>query len=89
MDANRIPVGYWSIDLLPYEPYVQGAFPYLIRAVNWARELGLKVLLDLHGAPGSQNGQDNSGLQGGSIYRFINSKLTSINVLRSCDVSIE
>lgn len=39
-----------------------GAYPYIIRAVDWAAELGISVLLDLHGLPGSQNGQDNSGL---------------------------
>jgi len=39
-------------------------YPYLIRAVQWASEIGLSVLIDLHGAPGSQNGQDNSGLIG-------------------------
>ena len=31
------------------------------RLVKWADEIGLKVLIDLHGAPGSQNGFDNSG----------------------------
>ena len=29
--------------------------------MEWARQLGLKVWIDLHGAPGSQNGFDNSG----------------------------
>jgi glucan 1,3-beta-glucosidase len=57
------PVGYWNIiDILDFEPYVGGAYPYIIRAVYWAAELGISVLLDLHGLPGSQNGQDNSGL---------------------------
>ena len=32
--------------------------------VKWAEELELKVILDLHGAPGSQNGFDNSGRMG-------------------------
>ena len=27
----------------------------------WAARYGLKVIIDLHGAPGSQNGFDNSG----------------------------
>lgn len=40
---------------------MQGAAPYLDTAIDWARALGLKVLIDLHGAPGSQNGFDNSG----------------------------
>lgn len=30
-------------------------------AIDWARSLGLKIIIDLHGAPGSQNGFDNSG----------------------------
>lgn len=64
LNAVRIPVGYWAVDLRDYEPYVSGQYPYLIRAVQWAGELGLSVLIDLHGAPGSQNGQDNSGLIG-------------------------
>lgn len=43
------------------EPYHQGQAPYVERAVGWARNHGLKVLLEIHGAPGSQNGFDNSG----------------------------
>ena len=45
----------------PWGPYAQGAAPYLERAVNWARQTGLKVVIDLHGAPKSQNGYDHSG----------------------------
>ncbi len=30
-------------------------------AIGWARQTGLKVVIDLHGAPRSQNGFDNSG----------------------------
>ena len=32
--------------------------------MGWCEELGLKILLDLHGTPGSQNGFDNSGRRG-------------------------
>lgn len=62
--ASSVPVGYWAVDLLDYEPYVSGQYPWLIQAINWCQELGLNALIDLHGAPGSQNGQDNSGLTG-------------------------
>jgi glucan 1,3-beta-glucosidase len=41
-----------------------GQYPYLIRLLLWAREIGLSASIDLHGLPGSQNGQDNSGLTG-------------------------
>lgn len=45
----------------PWGPYIQGAAPYLDLAVGWARETGLKIVIDLHGAPKSQNGFDHSG----------------------------
>ncbi|KAI9769866.1 MAG: exo-1,3-beta-glucanase [Candelina submexicana] len=57
----RIPIGYWAYHKFDNDPYVQGAAPYLDRAIGWARKAGLKVWIDLHGAPGSQNGFDNSG----------------------------
>jgi glucan 1,3-beta-glucosidase len=56
----RIPVGYWAFDNSE-SPYIPGAASYLTQALYWARQTGLKVLIDLHGAPGSQNGFDNSG----------------------------
>lgn len=60
----RIPIGYWAFDISKGEPYVQGQFEYLKSAVMWAKKAGLKVMIDLHGAPGSQNGFDNSGRMG-------------------------
>nr|POF17045.1 glucan 1,3-beta-glucosidase [Quercus suber] len=56
----RIPIGFWAYDNAN-TPYAQGAAPYMDKAIAWAREVGLKVIIDLHGAPGSQNGFDNSG----------------------------
>ncbi|EGG09755.1 family 5 glycoside hydrolase [Melampsora larici-populina 98AG31] len=60
----RIPIGYWAFDISGGEPYVQGQYEYLKQAVEWSRRAGLKVMIDLHGAPGSQNGFDNSGRKG-------------------------
>ncbi|KAI1636144.1 putative Exo-beta-1,3-glucanase [Biscogniauxia mediterranea] len=60
----RIPVGYWSVTPLGGEPYLQGAYKYLGMALDWAESSNLKVIIDLHGAPGSQNGLDNSGRRG-------------------------
>lgn len=56
----RIPIGYWAYESFG-SPYAQGAAPYLDKAIDWARQTGLKVIIDLHGAPRSQNGFDNSG----------------------------
>ncbi|KAH8835533.1 exo-1,3-beta-glucanase [Flagelloscypha sp. PMI_526] len=57
----RLPIGYWAWDVSGGEPFIQGQLPYLDKAVTWAAAHNLKVIVDLHGAPGSQNGYDNSG----------------------------
>ena len=57
----RIPVGYWAYQKVDGDPYIQGAAGYIDTAIGWARATGLHVWIDLHGAPGSQNGYDNSG----------------------------
>ncbi|KAK0940122.1 hypothetical protein LTR29_008317 [Friedmanniomyces endolithicus] len=60
----RIPIGYWSVSPINGEPYVQGAYDWLAKSLDWANGQGIKVMIDLHGAPGSQNGFDNSGRKG-------------------------
>ncbi|KIY73602.1 glycoside hydrolase family 5 protein [Cylindrobasidium torrendii FP15055 ss-10] len=57
----RLPIGYWAFDVREGEPYISGQAPYLEKALGWAQQYGLKVVIDLHGVPGSQNGFDNSG----------------------------
>ncbi|CRG90233.1 glucan 1,3-beta-glucosidase [Talaromyces islandicus] len=64
MNHVRIPVGYWAVAPLPDDPYVSGQLEILDQAIDWARAANLKVIVDLHGAPGSQNGFDNSGRRG-------------------------
>ncbi|KAI0334103.1 glycoside hydrolase family 5 protein [Cubamyces sp. BRFM 1775] len=61
LNLVRIPIGYWAFDVKPGEPYISGQLPYLQKAVGWARDNGLQIIVDLHGAPGSQNGYDSSG----------------------------
>lgn len=61
INAIRIPIGYWVFgDFPPYEKNIE----YLDFAFEMAENYGLKVLIDLHGAPGSQNGYDHSGKSG-------------------------
>ncbi|THH06679.1 hypothetical protein EW145_g3919 [Phellinidium pouzarii] len=57
----RLPIGYWAFEVGPGEPYIQGQLPYIKKAITWAGKYGLKVIIDLSGAPGSQNGFLNSG----------------------------
>jgi glucan 1,3-beta-glucosidase len=64
-DHVRIPFGYWMVTTYDGDPYVkQVAWRYLLRGIEWARQNGLRINLDLHGAPGSQNGWNHSGRQG-------------------------
>ena len=73
LNAVRIPFGHWIFGPdYPYHPaygaepypFVAGGIEVLDRAMQWAAEFGLRVMLDLHAAPGCQNGFDNGGIMG-------------------------
>lgn len=61
INSLRLPVGYWLFNgETPYysaEKYVDWTF-------QMAEKYDLEVLLDIHAAPGCQNGFDNGGLSG-------------------------
>lgn len=59
--AVRLPVNYGVFGGEP--PYLE-TIEYVDKAFKWAEETGIKILLDLHGAPGSQNGWQESGQVG-------------------------
>ncbi|MFD1175831.1 glycoside hydrolase family 5 protein [Paenibacillus puldeungensis] len=61
MNAVRIPIPYFIMGDCP--PFV-GCVEELDRAFLWAEKYGLKILIDLHTVPGSQNGFDNGGISG-------------------------
>ena len=63
VEIIRLPIGDWTI--LPYSAYVgctNAAQSYVDWALDMAHKYNIKVLLDVHGVKGSQNGFDNSGL---------------------------
>ncbi|ONI35051.1 hypothetical protein PRUPE_1G512300 [Prunus persica] len=67
LNAVRIPVGWWiASDPTPPDPYVGGSLLALDKAFLWAQKYGLKVIIDLHAAPGSQNGFEHSASRDGS-----------------------
>ena len=79
VQAVRIPVGYWALE---------GDAPYVscIGRLDWAFKMaekyGLEVLLCLHGAPGSQNGQDHSGRAGKARwYEVRGYRIQTVDVL--------
>jgi len=61
VDLVRLPVPYFVFG--GFEPYV-ACVDYVDRAFEWAQRHGIRVLLDLHTVPDSQNGFDNGGMTG-------------------------
>lgn len=72
INAVRIPIGHWIFGAnYPYHrtygdyqyPFVEGGIDILDQAFQWSEDLGLAIILDLHAAPGCQNGFDNGGIK--------------------------
>ncbi|KAF9821390.1 hypothetical protein IEO21_00636 [Rhodonia placenta] len=78
INTVRLPIGYWSLGPAfcqgtPFENVsnvYQNSWIRVARAINMAGEAGMGVLVDLHGAPGSQNGQPHSGISDGVTGLF-------------------
>lgn len=56
---------------------------YFLKAVQWARKYGLRINLDLHALPGSQNGWNHSGRLGS--VNVLNGPMGYANAQRSLD----
>ncbi|KAG2368843.1 glycoside hydrolase family 5 protein [Suillus spraguei] len=44
----RLPIGYWAFEVGPGEPYISGQQAYLQKAITWASNHNLKLIIDLH-----------------------------------------
>ncbi len=60
VNTVRLPVPWWMFGAAPYVPSVD----HIKRAIKMIDEAGLDVIIDLHTAPGCQNGFDNGGIKG-------------------------
>ncbi|KAF5316969.1 hypothetical protein D9611_003606 [Ephemerocybe angulata] len=61
----RVPLPFWAIETWPGEPFLaKTSWKYFVRLLGWCRKYGLRVNLDLHTIPGSQNGYNHSGRSG-------------------------
>ncbi|KAI4155524.1 MAG: hypothetical protein L6R39_001217 [Caloplaca ligustica] len=84
-DHVRIPYSYWAVTTYPGDPYVPKiSWRYLLRAIEYCRKYGLRVNLDLHALPGSQNGWNHSGRQG--AIGWLNGTDGALNAQRSLDI---
>ncbi|KAF7378328.1 Glycoside hydrolase family 5 protein [Mycena sanguinolenta] len=91
----RVPIPFWAVSTwsnvgtdstgaIVAEPFLEGVcWKYIIRMLGWARKYGLRVNLDIHTAPGSQNGYNHSGRLG--PVNFLNGVMGIANAQRMLD----
>ncbi|GAA5988457.1 hypothetical protein JCM10908_003576 [Rhodotorula pacifica] len=80
----RLPFSFWAIETWEGEPFLEGvAWEYVLKAIEWARKYGLRINLDLHAVPGSQNGWNHSGKLG--PINFLQSAMGLANAQRTLD----
>ncbi|KAF5311717.1 hypothetical protein D9611_009477 [Ephemerocybe angulata] len=78
----RIPIGFWAIETINDEPQLAGvSWTYFLKAIQWGRKYGIRIYLDLHALPGSQNGWNHSG-KSGSV-NFMNGVMGIANAQRT------
>ena len=80
INTVRLPIGFWNlppeyIEDTPFQDVAdvyRSSWPRIKRAINHAAKNRIGVIIDLHGAPGSQNGEQHSGMSGGKKEFFTN-----------------
>ncbi|KAI0256787.1 glycoside hydrolase superfamily [Lactifluus subvellereus] len=80
----RIPLPFWAIETRANEPFLaKTAWKYFLKAIQWARKYGLRINLDFHALPGSQNGWNHSGRLG--TVNFLYGPMGYANAQRTLD----
>ncbi|KAF8350820.1 exo-beta-1,3-glucanase [Amanita rubescens] len=80
----RIALPYWAIEVRAGEPFLpQVSWTYFLKGIQWARKYGLRINLDFHALPGSQNGWNHSGRYG--TINVLNGPMGFANAQRSLD----
>ena len=78
INTIRLPIGFWSLGpdftkgsiFEKYGAAYTNSWPRVRRLIGWAGKYGIGVLVDMHGAYGSQNGQAHSGVSDGKTNLF-------------------
>jgi len=85
LDHVRIPFSYWAVETYDGDPFLyRTSWRYLLRGIEWARKYGLRINLDPHGLPGSQNGWNHSGRLG--AIGWLNGTDGALNGRRSLEM---
>ncbi|KAJ7172603.1 glycoside hydrolase [Mycena filopes] len=90
INTVRLPIGYWSLGPkfcqdTPFSQFAnvyRNSWSFVVGAINRAADHGIGVLVDLHGAVGSQNGQPHSGVSDKHVGLFD----TESNMNKTIDV---
>ncbi|KZV83236.1 glycoside hydrolase [Exidia glandulosa HHB12029] len=78
----RLPVGLNAFGTIEGEPFLANtSWTYVLKAFEWARKYGLRINIDLHTLPGSQNSLNHSGKQGRTAW--MTSSMGLVNAQRS------
>lgn len=93
----RIPVGYWAFIGTDTEPYVtSGQKAQIERILGYCNKYNIYAIIDLHGLPGSQNGEDHSGHRGPinfytdyNIQRGLNTVQAVVNWMNGLNSSMK
>ncbi|XP_060186389.1 probable glucan 1,3-beta-glucosidase A isoform X2 [Lycium barbarum] len=89
INTVRIPVGWWiASDANPPAPFIGGSLEALDNAFSWAQAYNIKCIIDLHAAPGSQNGMEHSASRDGTVNwktspEYVSQTLDAIEFLAS------
>jgi len=89
----RLPIGYWAVLTQEEldarsEHYITGQLHYLTRGIQWLKKYNIKCIIDLHGAPGSQNGWDNSGQLGPALWGQMDTVNRTVGVIEKLAIFI-
>ncbi|CAE6452954.1 unnamed protein product [Rhizoctonia solani] len=81
----RVPIPFWAVEKLPEEPFLERvSWKYFLKAIQWCRKYGLRMQVDLHTIPGSQNAFDHSGKRG--EINFMRGSMGVANAQRALNV---
>ncbi|CAE6427831.1 unnamed protein product, partial [Rhizoctonia solani] len=81
----RVPIAFWAVEKLPEEPFLERvSWKYFLKAIQWCRKYGLRMQVDLHTIPGSQNAFDHSGKRGD--INFLRGSMGVVNAQRALNV---
>lgn len=72
-----------TVDITTSYAHHPNLLSYFLKAIEWARKYGIRINLDLHALPGSQNGWNHSGRLG--TVNFLNGPMGYANAQRSLD----